>query len=781
MDYIYSVLVDSGRPVETRHGPGCVDVTGYSSEEFAADPHLWIRMVCQEDRAKILEQVRQILAGARADPIEHRITRKDGAERWVSNTPVPHRGADGTLMGYDGLIRDVTERKRAEALIAAERDLGLALGEARFLHEALEKCLSTAIEISGMDCGGVYLVREDGGLDLTVHRGLGEGFVRSVTTFDHESPNARIVHAGAPVYAVWSALAFAPNDETEGERLRAFAAVPVRDRGVVVACMNVASHAVDEISPWARVALEDVAGRIGSAIVRTRAEESLRLAERQYKALFEELLDGFAVLEVVWGDRGVPADFRFIALNPAFERTTGFEAREIVGSTVMELFPSVDRSWIERCGPIVELGRPAHFEGYSTAFRFHFEATVFQPMPGQIACILKNVSERKQLEEQYRQSQKMEAVGRLAGGVAHDLNNMLTPILAYTEMLEDAFSPDDTRLQPIREVRAAGVRAKDLVRQLLAFSRKQTLRFNIVDLNAVISRLEPLLRHTVRENIALRLALAPKLPGVRGDVGQIEQAIMNLVINAQDAMPEGGEIAIETCDVSLDGEHAAAQADLAPGPYVEMAISDTGIGMDAAVMERMFEPFFTTKAVGKGTGLGLATVYGIVKQHGGSVTVSSELGAGATFRLYFPALEGASPAFPSEDGSPAVESGLPGEIIMVAEDDDMVRDLAAGVLRRQGYTVLTAANAAECVRALTAHRGSLHLLLTDVVMPDMNGKALFDIVAAIFPGARVIYMSGYSQEVISEQGVLLENIDFLQKPFTVRQLVALIREVLDRK
>jgi len=779
-DYIYFVRVEGGRPVETRHGPGCVGVTGYSSEDFAADPRLWIRMVPRDDRVKILEQVRRILAGAQAEAIEHRIVRKDGAARWVSNTPVPHRDADGVLVGYDGLIRDVTERKRAEALVTAERDLGLALGEAASLHEALDRCLATAMEVSGGDCGGVYLVCDDGGLELAVHRGLSEEFIRCVSSYDRDSANARLVHAGEPVYVPWRELATGPDEHEIGEGLRALAVVPIRDRGAVVACLNVSSHVFDGVPRWARAALEDVAGRIGSAIVRARAEKSRRLAEQQYMALFEQLLDGVAVAEVVRDDRGVPADFRFVALNPAFERMTGFEAGKIVGRTVLELFPAVDRTWIELCVPIAVQGRPGHFEGYSTAFKFHFEATVFQSKPGQIACILANVSERKQLEEQYRQSQKMEAVGRLAGGVAHDLNNMLTPILAYTEMLEDEFKPDDRRLQPIRQVRAAGVRAKDLVRQLLAFSRKQTMKFDAVDLNAVVGRLEPLLRHTVRENVVLCLRLAPSRSSFRGDAGQIEQAIMNLVINALDAMPEGGELTIETSEVALDGGHAAAQADVAPGRYVELAISDTGVGMEAAIMERMFEPFFTTKAVGKGTGLGLATVYGIVKQHGGSVAVSSEPGAGATFRLRFPALGDPPSAPQGEVAAPAVEPGSPIETVMVAEDDDMVRDLAAGVIRRQGYTVLTAVDAGSCVRALTEHRGPLHLLLTDVIMPDMNGKALFDVVTKLFPDVRVIYMSGYSQEVISEHGVLLEEIDFLQKPFTVRQLVAMVRDVLDR-
>jgi two-component system, cell cycle sensor histidine kinase and response regulator CckA len=779
--FVYRCANDCDRTV-TYLSAGCLDVTGYPPEAFVERREVIYRdLVPAEHRERLSAKWRTLLAEREPFEDQYPILHASGELRRVWERGRGVFGSDGGLLYLEGFVTDVTEQWRAEALITAERDLGLALGEARSLHEALETCLSTAIEVSGMDCGGVYLVRGDGGLDLAVQDGMSEKFIRTVTTFDRDTPNARIVLKGDPIYVAWEKLGFRSDGGRREEGLKALASVPVRDRGAVVACLNVASHTVLEVPLWARTALEDVAGRVGAAIVRARAEESQRLAERQYKALFDEMLDGFAVTEIVRDDTGAPVDYRFLAVNPSFERMTGIEAAGAVGRSVHELLPGLDAGWMAACDSVAITGRPVHFDGYAREFDRHFEATVFQPKPGQAACIFADISERKQLEEQFRQSQKMEAVGRLAGGVAHDLNNMLTPILAYTEMLEAAFDPEDQRLQQIREVRAAGVRAKELVQQLLAFSRKQTLRFKAMDLNSVISKIEPLLRHTVRESIRLRFSLDRSIPWIRGDVGQIEQAIMNLVINAQDAMPEGGELVVETDEFVLGGASGPAPADVAPGRYVAMAISDTGVGMDASIMERIFEPFFTTKAVGKGTGLGLATVYGIVKQHGGTVTVRSEVGAGATFRLCFPALEDAPPEVPREEASPAAVRGSSQEIIMVAEDDDMVRDLTAGVLGRLGYTVLTASSAGACVRILTDRRGPLHLMLTDVVMPDMNGKALFDIAATIFPGLRVVFMSGYSQEVISEHGVLLENIDFLQKPFTVRQLMTKVREVLDRK
>lgn len=385
--------------------------------------------------------------------------------------------------------------------------------------------------------------------------------------------------------------------------------------------------------------------------------------------------------------------------------------------------------------------------------------------------------QKNSIEEQYHQAQKMEAIGRLAGGVAHDLNNLLCPILGYAEMLLDQFSPEDERHHSVEEIHRAGLRARDLVRQLLAFSRKQALEIKVVDLNRAISSFETLLRRMLREDIEVRTKLSPSRTTVLADVGQIEQVIMNLAVNAQDAMPDGGRISIETETAELDETYTAEHHGVQPGPYILLAMSDTGQGMDAETREHIFDPFFTTKEKGKGTGLGLATVYGIVKQHGGSIWVYSEQDKGSTFKIFLPAALAAV----TDSITPLTMSknGRGTETILLAEDSEMVRNLTVHILERQGYTVLSGTNGTECLRLLADHDGPLDLLITDVVMPDMNGKMLFERVATRCPGIKVLYMSGYTDDVIVQHGILDEGIAFIQKPFTVQSLAAKVREVLD--
>lgn len=386
-------------------------------------------------------------------------------------------------------------------------------------------------------------------------------------------------------------------------------------------------------------------------------------------------------------------------------------------------------------------------------------------------------AEKSQMEAQFHQAQKMESVGRLAGGVAHDLNNLLSPILGYGEMLLTEFSAGDHRKESVKQIVNAGERARDLVRQLLAFSRKQILELKPVDLNNVLTGFEKLLRRTIREDVDIKFIPAASLPHIRGDVSQLEQVIMNLMVNAQDAMPDGGVLSIETDVIQLDAGYSAALHDVAPGRYVMMAVSDTGYGMDDETQARIFEPFFTTKEKGKGTGLGLATVYGIVRQHGGGIRAFSKPGLGTTFKIYLPAMETTgrlaetAPAIPAED--------LCGnETILLVEDSLAVRNMAEVLLKRQGYTVLVAENGAKALSGLERHEGPVHLLLTDVIMPGMNGKDLFDLAFAKNPGLKVLYMSGYMDNEISRCGVLDEGVQFIQKPFSAQALVAKVRDSL---
>ncbi len=384
--------------------------------------------------------------------------------------------------------------------------------------------------------------------------------------------------------------------------------------------------------------------------------------------------------------------------------------------------------------------------------------------------------EKACLESQIHQVQKLDSIGRLAGGVAHDLNNMLSPILGYGELLLDDFSPDDQRRENIDQILGAGYRARDLVRQLLAFSRKQTLEYKTLNLNKTIRDFESLLRRTIREDIDLEIISSPDIRTITADIGQIMQVIMNLSLNAQDAMPDGGILTFETALVELDAGYVADHPGSKVGQYVMLAVSDTGCGMDEETREHIFEPFFSTKG-DKGTGLGLATVYGIVKQHEGNIWVDSEPERGTTFKVYLPVAGVKQVEIKNDEKKPVAE--LEGsETILVVEDNVQVRQLTDNILKRQGYKPLLAGSGSEALTILASHNRPVDLLLTDVVMPDINGKELFLQVAEKYPDIRVLYMSGYTNDVIAHRGILDEGVRFIQKPFTIQGLSAKIREVL---
>jgi len=391
--------------------------------------------------------------------------------------------------------------------------------------------------------------------------------------------------------------------------------------------------------------------------------------------------------------------------------------------------------------------------------------------------IARDITEQKRLQEQFIQSQKIETIGQLAGGIAHDFNNMLTPIMGYTELLLNKVAPDDPMLISLDHIFRSAQRSRDLVRQLLAFARKQTLEMKAMDLNAVIKGFEQILRRTLHENVALLINLPPKLPTILADVGQIEQIIMNLSVNAQDAMPEGGTLCIETSEVYLDETYVKMHKDGAVGLYVMLAISDTGTGMDSSILQKAFDPFFTTKAQGKGTGLGLSTVYGIAKQHGGCITAYSEPGHGTTFRIYFP-VHGAPMAKASEE-TPRYASLFGTETVLVVEDQTEVRDLIVNILSGYGYTVLEAADGKEAMRQAQSYPETIHILVTDIILPDANGKSLHRQLAPIREGMKVLYMSGYTADVISRSQLLETGGYFIQKPFSLHDFLSKMRQALE--
>ena len=394
-----------------------------------------------------------------------------------------------------------------------------------------------------------------------------------------------------------------------------------------------------------------------------------------------------------------------------------------------------------------------------------------------VVGVATDITERTQLEEQLRQSQKLESVGRLAGGIAHDFNNMLTAINGYAELIMARLPETDPMREEVEDIKRAAEKASLLTYQLLAFSRKQILRPKTLNLNEVVSDVSKMLQRLIGDDIVIVARLGPDLHPVNADPGQVAQVLMNLSVNARDAMPDGGVLTLETANVDLDADYAAAHLGVQPGRYVMLAVSDTGTGMSPDIQRRIFEPFFTTKPVGKGTGMGLATVHGIVNQSGGSLWVYSEVGHGSTFKIYLP--RAAEPAARVDSVPPGAALARGVETILLVEDEDMVRRLVRRTLEGCGYHILEATDGAAALD-ICGDGTPIALLITDVVMPNMSGRDLAGRLSASRPDLRVLFMSGYTDTAVTQHGVLDDATDFLQKPFTIRTLTEKVREVLDR-
>ena len=421
-----------------------------------------------------------------------------------------------------------------------------------------------------------------------------------------------------------------------------------------------------------------------------------------------------------------------------------------------------------------------HKEGERIPVEIHLSFSDFEGES--FACAyVHDLREHRSLQEQLLQAQKLEAVGRLAGGVAHDFNNLLTIIGGYTDMLLERHTNEDaaTDRVALREIRAASDRAADLTRQLLTFSRKQIIEPKILNLNEVVGGMDRMIRRLIGEDIQFSTILRPNLSAVRADPAQLEQVFLNLCVNARDAMPEGGRLTIETDEVFLDTAYAEHKAGVKSGPYVMLAVSDTGIGMDQETQSRIFEPFYTTKSRDKGTGLGLSTVYGIIKRAGGNVWVYSEPGQGTTFKIYLPRIGSESSETPL--GEVAAVEMRGDETILVVEDDDRVRGLVVTELRTLGYTVLSASSPADALKLTQSQKTPIDLLLTDVVLPVISGRTLAEQLSAERPDLRVLFMSGYTDSAIARHGVLEPGVSFLQKPFSKQALASKVREILSRR
>jgi len=508
------------------------------------------------------------------------------------------------------------------------------------------------------------------------------------------------------------------------------------------------------------------------------AQENLRRSEMNFRSL---------VTNAPYGICRCDSTGKILDANPAFLQLLGrATVDEIVGEHIFGLYAQNDR-WFA----LADFLRSAEpFKGLMAEWKGKDTATTLVRISGRAVAdggdggivfelFAEDVTERRVLEDQLRQSQKMEAVGRLAGGIAHDFNNLLMVISGYSEFLLERLGAEPQLRGPAQEIASAAERASSLTRQLLAFSRKQMLAPRIVNLNEVATENTKMLTRMIGEDIDLVMVPGANLWPVRADAGQIEQVIMNLAVNARDAMPSGGKLTIETSNVTLDEAYARFHAPLPPGDYVMVAISDTGNGMDNETQSHIFEPFFTTKGT-KGTGLGLSTVYGIVKQSGGYIWVHSEVGRGTTFKIYLPRVASTGEAVTHVAVPVEYRKVEPGrETILLVEDEPNLRYLARQYLEKQGYRVIEAADGAVAVQIAVAHEGVIHLLLTDVIMPGMNGRELAQRISEIRPNVKILYMSGYTENVIGQNGTLDAGVRLLQKPFNLRDLKSVVREVLD--
>ena len=509
---------------------------------------------------------------------------------------------------------------------------------------------------------------------------------------------------------------------------------------------------------------------------RKRVEDALRSSEEKYRLVVENANDAIVIAQ----------DGRILYANSRFFDFIGEPAEKLVGNTFIGLIHPDDREWVVGYHTMRMRGEPAPMiyefrlvnnEGETLWVENSLVLTTWQGRPATLS-FLRNISQQKQLETQLIQSQKMEAVGRLAGGIAHDFNNLLTVITGYVDLILGKQGKEDPFRKEMMEIKSAADKTAELTRQLLAFSRKQILQPKIIDLNNIVANMENILRRLIGEDIELLADLEKDAATVLVDPVQIEQVIINLAVNARDAMPDGGRLVIQTKNAVLDDSFAREHPSVVPGPHVVLSISDNGVGMSQGTKSKIFEPFFTTKEKGKGTGLGLSTTYGIINQSKGHIVVESVQGSGTTFRIYLPKTEGVEPHYGKTRSYDAVGGK---ETILVVEDEPELRELIREILVGKGYSAIIAGGGEEAVHLLDDFKEPIHLLVTDVVMPGMNGRELADRISAARRGIKVIFMSGYTDDVIGHHGVLGDGIDFLEKPFSPETMVNKIREVLDAR
>jgi hypothetical protein len=716
--------------------------------------------------------------------------RRDGSEFPVELTVTALK--EGRASYFNAFVADITERKRAEQEIAERMqlaaftsDIGAALTRDDPLPVVLQQCAEAMMRHLEPAFARIWTLNRAGDtLDLQASAGMythldgaharvpvGQFKIGLIAAEREPHLTNDVIHDPRVSDPAWA----------RREGMVAFAGYPLVVGDQLVGVMAMFSR--HPLSANALGSMAAVANQIALGIRRQRSEEDHRASEEQYRLLFESNPHPMWVYD--------EETLAFLAVNDAALRHYGYSRDEFFAMGVLDIQPPEEvpafNQWYETFMTQREPGRTyqsphslRHRKKDGAIIEVDIAANpiVFE---GRKAWLLlaTDVTEKRSLEAQLLQSQKMESMGRLAGGVAHDFNNLLGIITGYGELLRKKVAADPRLIKYVDDILKAAERAAGLTRQLLAFSRKQVLQPRILDLNAVVGETEKMLQRLIGEDIQLLTVLDEHVDPVRADPGQMDQVLMNLAVNARDAMPRGGRLTIETGNVVLDQAYSRQHAGVAPGHYVMLAVSDTGHGMTSEVRTRVFEPFFTTKGPGKGTGLGLATVHGIVQQSGGHIWVYSEPGHGTTFKVYLPRTD--APGWAVETPAPAeIELPRGSETVLLVEDEASLRKLVRECLEASGYTVLEASHGTAALERSERHPGRIDLLMTDVVMPGMSGRELAERLRASRPEIRILYMSGYTDDAVVLHGVLAEDMAFLQKPFTAAELAGRVREVLDR-
>lgn len=722
------------------------EMVGYSVEEWLSQPDLWLSIVHPDDKDRAARESAEAFASGNAAPIEFRWITKDGQVIWVEVHSALILDEKGIAVGVRGVTNDITERKRAESA----------------LRESEENFRELAANVSEV----FYLVSPDLNKMLYVSPAYEQIWGRTTKSL-YADPRQWID-------------AILPDDR---ERVTtAFARLAQHEPSLNIE-FRIAR--ADGAVRWISNRAYQVRGSAGSVIRitgissditdRKEADEALAASEERYRDLVENAIDMIYTHDL---------SGNYTSINQAGERLTGYTREESLARNFSDI---VAPEYLELAEQMlahkISGGESTTYEleivardGRRITVEVNTRMTLEDGKPVGVQGIARDITERNQLAEQLRQAQKMEAIGVLAGGVAHDFNNVLTAISGYSDLALRKIAADSPIRHYITEIQDAGVRAAALTAQLLAFSRKQVLRPKVHNLNSVIAGVERMLKRIVKENIEFRILLDPELRNIKADPGQIEQVIMNLVINAGDAMSRGGLLTIETQNIYLDADYVSQHNEIVPGWFVKMVFTDTGEGMEPEVLQRLFEPFYTTKEFGKGTGLGLSTVYGIVKQSGGDITVYSEVGNGTTFKVYFPCADNGPNQQPAAVNKR--EQITATETILLVEDDVTVRNLVYNVLISESYVVMEADTGEAALAICRVHKGKIDLLISDVIMPSMGGAELKSEIVKTRPDIKMLFMSGYTGETVAQTGFLDAGTAFLEKPFTPDALCRKVREVL---